>query len=57
MEGADIPTCHAVAETAVPIGGACTSAEVGDMVCFLASGSARHNTGAEIAIDGGMSCG
>jgi len=45
---------HVVAETVVPIGVACSAAEVADTVCFLASDSARHVTGAEIAIDGGM---
>lgn len=46
-----------IAKTAVPIGVACSSEEVGDMVCYLASEGARHVTGAEIAIDGGMTAG
>lgn len=43
-----------IAKTAVPIGVACSPAEVADTVCFLASDAARYITGAEIAIDGGM---
>src|SRR3546814_6795299 len=43
-----------VAKTAVPIGVACTSEEVGEMVVYLVSNAARHVTGAEIPIDGGM---
>jgi NAD(P)-dependent dehydrogenase (short-subunit alcohol dehydrogenase family) len=45
------------ARARVPIGVACSPAEVGDAVCFLASDAARHITGAEIAIDGGMTAG
>jgi NAD(P)-dependent dehydrogenase (short-subunit alcohol dehydrogenase family) len=45
------------ARARVPIGVACSPAEVGDTVCFLASDAARHITGAEIAIDGGMTAG
>ncbi len=45
---------HEVAKTAVPIGVACSAEEVADTICFLASHAARHITGAEIAIDGGM---
>jgi len=41
----------------VPIGVACTPAEVADTVYFLASDSARHITGTEIVIDGGMTAG
>lgn len=46
-----------IAKTAVPIGVACSPAEVADTVCFLASDAARHITGAEIVIDGGMTAG
>ncbi|HEY0940012.1 MAG TPA: SDR family NAD(P)-dependent oxidoreductase [Steroidobacter sp.] len=46
-----------IAKTAVPIGVACSAAEVADTICFLASDAARHITGAEIAIDGGMTAG
>ena len=45
------------ARARVPIGVACTPDEVADTVCFLASDAARHITGAEIAIDGGMTAG
>ncbi|MTD53290.1 SDR family NAD(P)-dependent oxidoreductase, partial [Amycolatopsis pithecellobii] len=48
---------HELAKTAVPIGVACSPAEVADTVCFLASDAARHITGAEIPIDGGMTAG
>ncbi|WP_176595495.1 MULTISPECIES: SDR family NAD(P)-dependent oxidoreductase [Sphingobium] len=46
-----------IAKTAVPIGVACTSEEVGEMVAYLVSNGARHVTGAEMAIDGGMTAG
>lgn len=49
--------CHEVARTNVPIGVACSAEEVAQTVCFLASDAARHITGAEIAIDGGMTAG
>ncbi|WP_176595494.1 MULTISPECIES: SDR family oxidoreductase [Sphingobium] len=45
---------HEVAKTMVPIGVACSAEEVAETICFLASDAARHITGAEIAIDGGM---
>jgi NAD(P)-dependent dehydrogenase (short-subunit alcohol dehydrogenase family) len=48
---------HELAKTVVPIGVACTAAEVADTICFLASDAARHITGAELAIDGGMTAG
>jgi NAD(P)-dependent dehydrogenase (short-subunit alcohol dehydrogenase family) len=41
----------------VPIGVFCTPEEVAATICFLASDDARHITGAEIAIDGGMTAG
>ncbi|MGI5132989.1 SDR family NAD(P)-dependent oxidoreductase [Pseudonocardia sp. CA-107938] len=46
-----------VAKTAVPIGVACSPDEVAATVCFLASAGARHITGAEIVVDGGMTAG
>lgn len=45
---------HEVAKTMVPIGVAATAEEIAETVCFLASDAARHITGAEIVIDGGM---
>ena len=56
-DGSHVPDPDEVAKTAVPIGVACSPAEVADLVCFLASNAARHITGAEIAIDGGMTAG
>lgn len=53
--GGPVPDCHELAKTAVPIGVACSAAEVGDTVCFLASRAGRHITGSEVVIDGGMS--
>lgn len=52
--GSPVLDPHEVARTAVPIGVACSAEEVADTVCFLASDAARHITGAELAIDGGM---
>jgi NAD(P)-dependent dehydrogenase (short-subunit alcohol dehydrogenase family) len=43
-----------VAKKLVPIGVAASAEEIAETVCFLASDAARHITGAEIAIDGGM---
>lgn len=45
---------HEVAKTMVPIGVAASAEEIAETVCFLASDAARHITGAEIVIDGGM---
>ncbi|WP_374410337.1 SDR family NAD(P)-dependent oxidoreductase [Novosphingobium colocasiae] len=45
---------HAVAKALVPIGVAASAEEIAATVCFLASDVARHITGAEIVIDGGM---
>lgn len=45
---------HAVAKTMVPIGVPASAEEIAETVCFLASDAARHITGAEIVIDGGM---
>lgn len=45
---------HAVAKLMVPLGVACSPTEIGETVAFLASDAARHITGAEIVIDGGM---
>ncbi len=56
-EGALVLDPHEVAKKVVPIGVACTAAEVAETVYFLASDASRHITGAEIAIDGGMTAG
>lgn len=48
---------HEVAKTMVPIGVACSPDEVADTVSFLLSDEARHITGAEFVIDGGMTAG
>lgn len=45
---------HEVAEAMVPIGVAASAEEIAETVRFLASDAARHITGAEIVIDGGM---
>lgn len=45
---------HEVARTMVPIGVAASPEEIAETVRFLASDAARHITGAEIVIDGGM---
>lgn len=48
---------HEVAKAMVPLGVAASAEEVADTICFLASEPARHITGAEIVIDGGMTAG
>lgn len=48
---------HEVAKTAVPLGVACSAAEVAEAVLYLASNAARHVTGSELVIDGGMTAG
>lgn len=45
---------HEVAKSLVPIGVAASPEEIAETVRFLASDAARHITGAEIVIDGGM---
>lgn len=52
MGGAD-----EAAKTLVPIGEACQPEQVASLVEFLCSPGARHITGAELAIDGGMTAG
>lgn len=48
---------HAVAKTMVPIGEAASAEEIAETVRYLTSDAARHITGAEIVIDGGMTAG
>lgn len=48
---------HEVAKAMVPLGVPATAEEIADTICFLASDPARHITGAEIVIDGGMTAG
>lgn len=45
---------HEVAKALVPMGVAASAEEIAETVRFLASDAARHITGAEIVIDGGM---
>jgi NAD(P)-dependent dehydrogenase (short-subunit alcohol dehydrogenase family) len=56
-EGAEALNVHDMARKLVPIGVACSSGEVAEAVCFLASEAARHITGSELVIDGGMTAG
>lgn len=55
--GAGVLDPHAVAKTLVPLGVAAAPSEIADLVMFLASDKARHITGAEFVIDGGMTAG
>ena len=55
--GATVLDPHVVAKKMVPLGVAASSAEIAGVVAFLASDAARHMTGAEIVIDGGMTAG
>jgi NAD(P)-dependent dehydrogenase (short-subunit alcohol dehydrogenase family) len=55
--GAQVLDVNDVAKKLVPIGVACSPGEVAETVCFLVSDAARHITGAEIVIDGGMTAG
>ena len=50
-------TAAEVAKTMVPIGEACSPDEVASLTRFLCSDEARHITGAEMVIDGGMTVG
>ena len=56
-EGAESLDPHTVAKTMVPLGVAAAPSEIADLIAFLASDSARHITGAEFVIDGGMTAG
>jgi NAD(P)-dependent dehydrogenase (short-subunit alcohol dehydrogenase family) len=38
-----------------PLGQIADGGEIAEVVCFLASSSARHITGVSLAVDGGMS--
>jgi len=53
-DGSQSLSAQAVAKRLVPIGVAASASEVAETVCFLASDEARHITGSEIVIDGGM---
>ena len=55
--GAAVLDPHDVAKTMVPLGVACTAEEIAQTVAFLVSDAARHITGAEIVVDGGMTAG
>ena len=55
--GAEVLDPHAVAKTMVPLGVAAAPSEIGELVMFLVSDKARHITGAEFVIDGGMTAG
>lgn len=46
-----------VARKIVPLGIACSAGEVAETICFLVSDAARHMTGTEVVIDGGMTAG
>lgn len=55
--GAEVLDPHTVAKKLVPLGVAAAPSEIGDLVSFLVSDKARHITGAEFVIDGGMTAG
>jgi len=56
--GANAPlNPHAIAAATVPIGVASDPTEIANGILFLASDAARHITGSELVIDGGMTAG
>lgn len=56
--GANAPlNPHAIAAATVPIGVASDPSEIANGILFLASDAARHITGSELVIDGGMTAG
>lgn len=57
VDNATVLDPHEIAKKMVPIGVAASPEEIADTVCFLVSDEARHITGAEIVIDGGMTAG
>ena len=50
-----MPSAEAAAHSRQPTGRMVTAREVADAVCYLAGPSARSVTGADLALDGGMS--
>jgi NAD(P)-dependent dehydrogenase (short-subunit alcohol dehydrogenase family) len=48
---------HEIGRTGVPLGAAAEPQEIANGVLFLASDAARHMTGSELVIDGGMTAG
>lgn len=57
LSASGVLDAHAAAKNRVPIGVACTPEEVAATVLFLATDGARHITGSEVVIDGGMTAG
>jgi NAD(P)-dependent dehydrogenase (short-subunit alcohol dehydrogenase family) len=56
--GRDAPLdCRAIAELGVPLGEAGQASDIADAVLFLCSDAARHMTGSEVVVDGGMTAG